>query len=62
MAQIFETDEQQERVLLIGVSLEDEQETANSLEELKELAKTAGAETLGKVIQPRVFSSGYLYR
>ena len=24
MAQIFETDEQQERVLLIGVSLEDE--------------------------------------
>ena len=55
MAQIFETDEQQERVLLIGVSLEDEQETANSLEELKELAKTAGAETLGKVIQPREY-------
>ena len=55
MTQIFETDEQQERVLLIGVSLEDEQETANSLEELKELAKTAGAETLGKVIQPREY-------
>ncbi len=53
MAQTYETDEELERVLLVGVQLGDEAEAESSLEELKELARTAGAETLGKLIQPR---------
>ena len=55
MAQIYETDEQTERVLLVGVALDDSDEAQRSLDELKELAKTAGAVTVGKVIQPREY-------
>lgn len=55
MGQIYDTDEEIERVILVGVSLNDSAETENSLEELKELARTAGAEVLGKVIQPREY-------
>ena len=43
----------QERVILIGVSLQDGDDTQESLEELEELAQTAGAQTVGKVIQNR---------
>ena len=46
MAQIYETDEQTERVLLVGVALDDSDEAQRSLDELKELAKTAGAVTM----------------
>lgn len=46
-------EELKERVILIGVSTENLCETEESLEELEELAKTAGAETVGKVIQNR---------
>lgn len=53
MAQIFETDEEIERVILVGVQLDDDDDAESSLEELKELANTAGAVTVGKVIQPR---------
>lgn len=53
MAQIFETDEEIERVILVGVQLDDDDDSESSLEELKELADTAGAVTVGKVIQPR---------
>lgn len=53
MAQIFETEEEKERVILVGVQLDDDDDAESSLEELKELAKTAKAETVGKVIQPR---------
>lgn len=53
MAQIFETDEEIERVILVGVQLDDDDDAESSLEELKELADTAGAVTVGKVIQPR---------
>ena len=53
MAQIFETDEEIERVILVGVQLDDDDDAESSLEELKELADTAGAMTVGKVIQPR---------
>ena len=41
MAQIYETDEEIERVLLIGVALDDNDEAESSLDELAELAKTA---------------------
>lgn len=53
MAQIFETDEEIERVIIVGVQLDDDDDAESSLEELKELADTAGAVTVGKVIQPR---------
>ena len=45
MAQIYETDEEIERVLLIGAALDDNDEAESSLDELAELAKTAGAVT-----------------
>lgn len=53
MGQIFETDAEIERVLLVGVQLDNEEAAESSLAELKELAKTAGAVTVGKVIQAR---------
>ncbi len=43
----------QERVILIGVSVQDGDDTLESLEELEELAQTAGAQTVGMVIQNR---------
>ena len=55
MAQIYETDEEIERVLLIGVALDDNDEAESSLDELSELAKTAGAVTVGRLIQPREY-------
>lgn len=53
MAETFEMEELIEKVILVGVSLQDEKETLESLEELQELADTAGAVTVGKVIQNR---------
>ncbi len=49
----FEMESRQEHVILIGVSLQDGDDTEQSLEELEELAKTAGALTVGRVIQNR---------
>lgn len=53
MAESFEIEQLEEKVILVGVSLQDERETEESLEELKELADTAGAVTVGRVIQNR---------
>lgn len=53
MAQGYDTAEMQERVLLVGVQLDNHDDTESSLEELKELAATAGAEIVGKLIQAR---------
>lgn len=50
---MVETEIQTERVILVGVSEQDEDDTKDSLEELKELVKTAGAKTVGVVIQNR---------
>ena len=50
---IYVTDEEQERVILVGVELDPADDCEKSLEELSELAKTAGAVTVGKMIQPR---------
>ena len=44
---------EKERVILVGVALGDSQEAEESLEELKELAETAGAEVAGSIIQAR---------
>lgn len=48
-----ELDKERERVLLVGVSISGQEITENSLDELSELAKTAGAETVGRIVQNR---------
>ena len=45
--------EVEERVILVGVSTGEGDDTEQSLDELEELAKTAGAVTAGRVIQNR---------
>lgn len=45
--------EVEERVILVGVSTGEGDDTERSLDELEELAKTAGAVTVGRVIQNR---------
>lgn len=53
MSEIIELEELQEKVILIGVSLQDDDDTVESLDELEDLIKTAGATTLACVIQNR---------
>ncbi|SDM57691.1 GTPase HflX [Lachnospira pectinoschiza] len=50
---LYDTDEEIERVILVGVELNPKDDVEMSLNELSELAKTAGAVTVGKMIQPR---------
>lgn len=51
--QFYDFKEIQERVILIGVQTEQDEDVEASLDELSELAETAGAETAAKVIQNR---------
>lgn len=54
MAELFENTEQdRERVILIGVCTRENENVEESLDELAELADTAGAEAVGRVIQNR---------
>lgn len=53
MEKLYETQEETEKVILIGVSTSDGDDTEESLMELKELVKTAGAATVATVIQNR---------
>lgn len=53
MAETYEIKDQEERVILVGVSTSDNDDTKESLDELEELIKTAGAVTVAKVIQNR---------
>lgn len=50
---MIDTSEQAERILLVAVATSDEEETKASLVELEELGQTAGAVTVGVVIQNR---------
>ena len=50
---VYETDEIIERVILVGVAFDTDDDTERSLDELGELAKTAGAQTVGRMIQTR---------
>ena len=50
---MIELKKETERVILVGVCLPGQEDIDASLEELSELAKTAGAVTLGKVVQSR---------
>jgi len=53
MAELYEMKDQEERFVLVGVASSDSDDTVESLEELEELAATAGAITVGKIIQNR---------
>lgn len=53
MGNMIDLEKETERVILVGVSVTDEDDTQKSLEELKDLASTAGADTVGVVIQNR---------
>lgn len=53
MAELYEIKEQEERVILVAASMSDGDDTKESLDELEELVKTAGALTVAKVIQNR---------
>ena len=53
MAEMIELKEQEERVILVAVSTDDNDDTVHSVEELSELVLTAGAVTVGTVIQNR---------
>lgn len=49
--QLYDLKETKERVILVGVQADDNEDTEKSLDELEELAQTAGAETVGRIIQ-----------
>ncbi len=53
MAETIETEELKERVILIGVSRQDGDDTQDSVAELAELVQTAGALVAGTLIQNR---------
>jgi GTP-binding protein HflX len=53
VAELIDLKETKERVLLFAVSLGENDDTEKSLDELEELVETAGALTVGRVIQNR---------
>lgn len=53
MAELIELKEEKEKVILVAANTGGEDDTEASVEELSELAKTAGAITVGRVIQNR---------
>lgn len=50
---LYDTEERQEKIILVGVATADGDDTEQSLDELEELGQTAGAVTVAKVIQNR---------
>ncbi len=53
VADLYKNEEVAERVILVGVSEHDGDDTMDSLNELKELVKTAGADAVATVVQNR---------
>lgn len=53
MAETIKIEEVEEKVILVGVSEQDGDDAEDSVEELKELVKTAGAAVVGTIIQKR---------
>lgn len=53
MAEVFEIEEIEEKVILVGVSEQEGDDAEDSLSELAELVKTAGATVVGTLIQKR---------
>ncbi|MDD6069738.1 MAG: GTPase HflX [Clostridiales bacterium] len=61
MAGFYENRQEEERVILVEVKERGEQETDASLEELSELVKTAGAFTVGKMVQNLEYANPVTY-
>lgn len=60
---LFDTSEQKERIIVVGVATSDNDDTEKSLDELIELGQTAGVETVAKSYTKQgEDSSGNLYR
>lgn len=53
MAELYDISETVEKVILVGISISEHDDTAVSLDELEELVRTAGGITAAKVIQNR---------
>ncbi len=53
MPELYEIKKDEERVLLVGVQASEDDDTEESIRELQELVKTAGAVTVGIVVQNR---------
>lgn len=53
MAETIKIEEVEEKVILVGISEQDGDDAEDSVEELKELVKTAGAAVVGNLIQKR---------
>jgi GTP-binding protein HflX len=53
MSELIEIENLQEKVILVGISEQDGDDAEDSLAELKELVKTAGASVVGSLIQKR---------
>ena len=62
MGELIEIKREQERVVLVAVEYNENEDSEAYLDELSELAKTAGAETVGRLVQKRetVSSSTYI--
>jgi len=50
---MYDIKEEEEKVILIGVSTQSDNDTLESLDELEELVETAGAVTVAKIVQNR---------
>lgn len=51
--ELYDTAEREEKIVLVGVATEEEEDTWKSLDELEELGQTAGAVTVAMVVQNR---------
>lgn len=53
MSETYEIEEVRENLILVGISLNESDDALDSIEELRELVRTAGAEVAGTIIQNR---------
>lgn len=62
MQKLYNIEDPQERFILVGVVVSDNDDTKESLEELKELVYTAGALSVGEIVQNRekIHSATYI--
>ena len=60
MADTIKIEDIEERVVLVGVSEQDGDDADDSLSELAELVKTAGATVVGTLIQRREKNTQYI--
>ena len=62
MQELISTEEKKEKFILVAVSISGEKETQSSLDELDELVYTAGAKSVGRLVQnrERIHSVTYL--